>query len=80
MIKSSDKEGVKRLLEDTQYKRKNDVFNSSEYREMYDGEKLYMKAVKYHFINLGLKLMSLRGPMTNQSFGREANWPMMTRR
>ena len=50
MISSQDKEGIKKLLENTQYKKPNDVFNSSEYREMYNGEKLFKNIVKYYLI------------------------------
>ncbi len=46
MISSNDQQALKLLLETTQYKKKNDVFNSSEYREMYDGAKLYTTTVK----------------------------------
>ena len=47
MISSSDKDAITKLLETTQYKSKSDLLASTEYREKFNGERLYENQAKY---------------------------------
>ena len=41
MIKSNDKKALAKLLEETNYKIKEESVNTSEYRDVYNGDRLY---------------------------------------
>jgi len=45
MIKSNDKKGIECLLKNTEYKSK-DLIYMTEYRAMYEGDKLYNRDIK----------------------------------
>jgi hypothetical protein len=46
MISSNDKEGLTKLLENTQYRAKKDLLSSTEYRERFNGERLFENMAK----------------------------------
>jgi hypothetical protein len=46
MINSNDKDALTKLLLTTEYKKKDDLLNASEYREQYNGDRLYDKSSK----------------------------------
>lgn len=41
MINSNDKQSLAKILSETQYKTKNDSLSTSEYRDLYNGDRLY---------------------------------------
>ena len=41
MINSNDKQGLTNLLQNFNYKKANDLLSATEYREKFDGERLY---------------------------------------
>lgn len=46
MISSNDKEGLAKLLENTQYRATKDLLSSTEYRERFNGERIFENMAK----------------------------------
>jgi hypothetical protein len=69
MINGNDRQALESILANTQYKSK-DLLYTTEYREMYDGNKLYNRKTQLVFIYLGLRLMFLKDQMMRVNFGK----------
>ncbi len=47
MINSNDQNQLTQFLKETKYKKEEDFLNFTEYRELYNAERLYEKSARY---------------------------------